>query len=57
MSQNSVISQEGKPYALLHFQTVGSLSSEEADRAKRYGQQFREIVSATQLVQELTEAG
>ena len=50
-------SKAGKPYALFHFQTVGSLSSEEADRAKRYGQQFMEIVSATQLVPELTEAG
>ena len=50
-------SKQGKPYALFNFQTVGTLSPEEAAQARTFGQQFMEIVNAAQLVPELAEAG
>lgn len=50
-------SKQGKPYALFNFQTVGTLSPEEAALARAFGQQFMEIVNAAQLVPELTEVG
>ena len=50
-------SKQGKPYALFNFQTVGALSPEEAAQAKVFGQQFMEIVNASQLVPDLAEAG
>ena len=50
-------SKQGKPYALFNFEAVGTLSPEEAAQAKVFGQQFMEIVNATQLVPELAEAG
>lgn len=46
----------GKPYALFNFQTVGTLSQEEAAQARAFGQQFMEIVNAAQLVPDLAEA-
>ncbi|MBD5152960.1 MAG: hypothetical protein HDT16_11010 [Oscillibacter sp.] len=49
-------SKQGKPYALFNFQTVGTLSPEEAAQARAFGQQFMEIVNAAQLVPELAEA-
>lgn len=49
-------SKQGKPYALFNFQTISTLSLEEAAQAKAFGQQFMEIVNATQLVPELAEA-
>ncbi|NBI10656.1 hypothetical protein D1641_11625 [Colidextribacter sp. OB.20] len=49
-------SKQGKPYALFNFQTVGTLSPEEAAQAKAFGQQFMEIVNAAQLMPELAEA-
>ncbi len=49
-------SKQGKPYALFNFQTVSTLSPEEADHARVFGQQFMEIVNAAQLVPELAEA-
>ena len=49
-------SKQGKPYALFNFQTVNTLSPEEAVQAKAFGQQFMEIVNAAQLVPELAEA-
>ena len=52
-----VTSKQGKPYALFNFEAVGTLSPEEAAQAKVFGQQFMEIVNATQLVPELAEAG
>ena len=50
-------SKQGKPYALFNFEAVGTLSPEEAAQAKVFGQQFMEIVNASQLVPELAEAG
>ena len=49
-------SKQGKPYALFNFQTVGTLSPEEAAQAKAFGQQFMEIVNAAQMVPELAAA-
>ena len=49
-------SKQGKPYALFNFQTVSTLSPEEAAKARTYAQQFMEIVNAAQLVPELAEA-
>ena len=49
-------SKQGKPYALFNFQTVGTLSPEEAAQARTFGQQFMEIVNAAQMVPELAEA-
>ena len=49
-------SKQGKPYALFNFQTVGTLSLEEAAQAKAFGQQFMEIVNAAQMVPELSQA-
>ena len=49
-------SKQGKPYALFNFQTVGTLSPEEAAQARTFGQQFMEIVNAAQLVPDLAEA-
>ena len=50
-------SKGGKPYALFNFQAVDMLTPAEADRAKTFGQQFIEIVNATELVPDLAEAG
>ena len=49
-------SKQGKPYALFNFQTVGTLTTEEAAQARAFGQQFMEIVNAAQMVPELAEA-
>ena len=49
-------SKQGKPYALFNFQTVSTLSPEEAAQAKAFGQQFMEIVNAAQMVPELAQA-
>ena len=49
-------SKQGKPYALFNFQTVGTLSPEEAAQARAFGQQFMEIVNAATLVPELAQA-
>ena len=49
-------SKQGKPYALFNFQTVGTLSPEEAAQARAFGQQFMEIVNAAQMVPELAQA-
>jgi len=49
-------SKQGKPYALFNFQTVSTLSPEEADHARVFGQQFMEIVNAAQMVPELAQA-
>lgn len=49
-------SKQGKPYALFNFEAVGTLTPEEAARAREFGSQFMEIVNATQLVPELAEA-
>ena len=49
-------SKQGKPYALFNFEAVGTLNPEEAAQAKAFGQQFMEIVNASQLVPELAEA-
>ena len=51
-----VTSKQGKPYALFNFQTVSTLSPEEAAQAKAFGQQFMEIVNAAQMVPELAQA-
>ena len=50
-------SKQGKPYALFNFQAVNVLGPEEAAQAKVFGQQFMEIVNASQLTPELAEAG
>ena len=49
-------SKAGKPYALFNFESVSTLSPEEATQAKAFGQQFMEIVNAAQMVPELAEA-
>ena len=49
-------SKQGKPYALFNFQTVSTLSPEEAAQARTFGQQFMEIVNAAQMMPELAEA-
>lgn len=48
-------SKQGKPYALFNFQMANSLSPEEADRARNFGQQFMEIVNTTELAPKLAE--
>lgn len=48
-------SKQGKPYALFNFEAVGTLSPEEAAKAREFGSQFMEIVNAAQLVPELAE--
>ncbi|MEY8360219.1 hypothetical protein AALA99_14575 [Anaerotruncus colihominis] len=50
-------SKAGKPYALFNFKAVGTLSPEEAAKAKAFGQQFMEIVNAAELMPDLAEAG
>jgi hypothetical protein len=50
------ISKGGKPYALFNFQTISTLSPEEAAQARAFGQQFMEIVNAAQMVPELAQA-
>ena len=49
-------SKAGKPYALFNFESVSTLSPEEATQAQMFGQQFMEIVNAAQMVPELAEA-
>ena len=49
-------SKAGKPYALFNFEAIGVLSPEEAAQAKAYAQQFMEIVNATQIAPDLSEA-
>ena len=49
-------SKQGKPYALFNFQTISTLSPEEAAQAKAFGQQFMDIVNAAQMVPELAAA-
>ncbi len=49
-------SKQGKPYALFNFQTVATLTPEEAAQAKAFGQQFMEIVNAAQMVPEMAAA-
>ncbi len=49
-------SKQGKPYALFNFQTIGTLTPEEAAQAKVFGQQFMALVNAADLVPELSEA-
>ena len=48
-------SKQGKPYALFNFQTVSTLSPEEAERARTFAQQFMEIVNASEMQPELSE--
>lgn len=50
-------SKGGNPYALLNFEAVATLSSEEAAQAKRFGQQFLAYVEAANLEPEFAEAG
>lgn len=50
-------SKAGKPYALFNFEAVERLGPEETAQAKAYARQFMEIVSAAELVPELSEAG
>lgn len=49
-------SKGGKPYALFNFEAVGTLSSEEAGQAKRFGQQFMAYVESANLEPEFAEA-
>lgn len=49
-------SKQGKPYALFNFQMSNSLSPEEADCSRNFGQQFMEIVNATELAPKLAES-
>ncbi|MEQ2444711.1 hypothetical protein WMO64_14715 [Pseudoflavonifractor sp. CLA-AP-H29] len=49
-------SKQGKPYALFNFQTIGTLTPEEAAQAKVFGQQFMALVNAADLVPELDAA-
>ena len=49
-------SKGGKPYALFNFEAVGTLSSEEAAQAKKFGQQFMAYVEAANLEPEFAEA-
>ncbi|MDY4662197.1 hypothetical protein [Pseudoflavonifractor capillosus] len=50
-------SKQGKPYALFNFQTIGTLTPEEATQAKAFGQQFMALVNAADLMPELDAAG
>lgn len=50
-------SKAGKPYALYNFEAVGTLSAEEALRAKEFGRQFMEYVETSELEPEYAEAG
>ena len=49
-------SKGGKPYALFNFEAVGTLSSEEAMQAKKFGQQFLAYVESANLEPEFAEA-
>ena len=49
-------SKGGKPYALFNFEAVGTLSSDEAMQAKKFGQQFLAYVEAANLEPEFAEA-
>ncbi len=49
-------SKGGKPYALFNFEAVGTLSSEEATQAKKFGQQFLAYVEAANLEPKFVEA-
>ncbi len=49
-------SKGGKPYALFNFEAVGTLSSEEAAQAKKFGQQFMAYVESANLEPEFAEA-
>lgn len=56
ISLEKATSKGGKPYALFNFEAVGTLSSEEAAQAKRFGQQFLAYVEAANLEPEFAEA-
>ena len=43
-------SKTGKPYALFNFEAISKLNPEEAVQARAFGQQFMEIVNATEFV-------
>jgi len=49
-------SKQGKPYALYNFETVSTLSPEEAVIAKAYGQKFVELLNAADLEPAISEA-
>ena len=49
-------SKGGKPYALFNFEAVGTLGSEEAAQAKKFGQQFMAYVESANLEPEFAEA-
>ena len=49
-------SKQGKPYALFNFQTVDTLSPDEAEKARMFGQQFMEIVNTVDMSSELSAA-
>ena len=49
-------SKAGKPYAIFNFEAVSKLSPEVAVQAKSFGQQFMEIVNASEIVPDLAEA-
>ena len=50
------VNKAGQPYSLFDFNAVRKLSPEETLQAQTYAQQFMELVSASQLMPEMTEA-
>lgn len=50
-------SKQGKPFATYNFEAVGSLSDEEADAVKTFGQKFMEMLNAAPLEHDVQAAG
>lgn len=53
---SKTVNKAGQPYSLFDFNAVRKLDSEEAAHAQNYTRQFMELVSAAQLMPEMTEA-
>ena len=50
------VNKAGQPYSLFDFNAVRKLSPEEALQAQNYTHQFMELVNASHLMPEITEA-
>lgn len=50
------VNKTGQPYSLFDFNAIRALSPEETEQAQRYTRQFMELVSASQMTPEISEA-
>lgn len=55
ISLEKATSKSGKPYALYRFEAVNTLNPEETAAARKFAQQFMEIVNASEIQPELSE--